>query len=100
MQTVGGMEGSIHIWEAAIIPSLLNNSGTWTDISEDTIKKLDALQNLFVLTLLKLPHSTPVPTLRGVLSLLGMRWTIWREKLKMVISIKKLDDKALAKEIF
>ena len=35
MQIVGGMEGAIHIWEAAVIPSLLNNSGTWTGISEE-----------------------------------------------------------------
>ena len=81
MQILGGMVGAINVWEAAILPSLLNNSGTWMDISVETIKKLDSLQNLFVLVLLKLPHSTPLPALRGVTGLMGIKWRIWKEKL-------------------
>ena len=100
MQILGGMIGAIDVWEAAIIPSLLNNSGTWVDISEETIRKLDSLQNLFVVTMTKLPHSTPLPALRGITGLLGMRWRIWREKLRMVDDIRKLDQKTLAKQIF
>ena len=100
MQILGGMVGAIDIWEAAILPSLLHNSGTWVDISEETLKKLDSLQNLFVQVLLKLPHSTPLPALRGVTGLLGMKWRIWREKLMMVDAIRKLDEDTLAKEMF
>ena len=39
------------------IPSLLNNCGLWIGIKDETIKKLDALQNMCVLTLLKMPLS-------------------------------------------
>ena len=35
MQIIGGINGSIDIWERAIIPMLLNNSETWVNISED-----------------------------------------------------------------
>ena len=60
LQLLGGMVGAIALWEACILSSLLTNCGTWTNISEEPIKKLDDLQNLLnLLNLLKLPHSTP-----------------------------------------
>ena len=43
--TLGGLGVGLDIWETAYIPSLLNNSSTWMEISQSTIDKLDDLQN-------------------------------------------------------
>ena len=37
MQAVGGLMGAWDLWNMAIIPSLLNNSGVWTEIDEKTV---------------------------------------------------------------
>ena len=41
--TACGVKAGIMLWERAIIPSLLNNSETWTFMSEESIKKLENL---------------------------------------------------------
>ena len=69
-------------------------------IQEDTIKKLDALQNLCILVLLKMPLSTPRLATRALSGLLGMKWRIWKEKINLVKAIKKLEDNTLAKEVY
>ena len=38
--SAGGVKAGIMLWEMAIIPSLLNNSETWTFISEESFKNL------------------------------------------------------------
>ena len=76
------------------------NCGTWLNISGETIKKLDDLQNLFVLVLLKLPHPTPCLSMRALTGMPGMRWRIWKQKISLVDAIKKLDNNTLAKETF
>ena len=45
VNTVGGLQSGIDYWETAYLPSLINNCQTWTDISEDSLKMLDCLQN-------------------------------------------------------
>ena len=70
------------------------------NIGEDSIKKLESLQNLFVLAVLKLPHSTPLLALRAMTGMLGMRWRIWREKLLLVAALRALKEDKLAKEVF
>ena len=100
IQILGGMVGALALWETCVLSSLLTNCGTWIDIKEETIKKLDSLQNLFVLVLLKLPHSTPRLAVRAITGLRGMRWRVWKEKLLLVAALRRLDDNTLAKEIF
>ena len=92
--------GAIDIFNMAICPSLLANCGTWVNISKETVKKLDALQHLFVKVLLRLPSSTVLPAYRAETGLRGMLWRIWEEKLLVVKAIKQMDDKELAKEVF
>ena len=94
------MMGALEIFNMAICPSLLANCGTWVNISKETIKKLDSLQNLFVKVLLKLPSSTVLPSYRAETSLLGFKWRIWEEKLFLVNAIKLLEDDMLAKEVY
>jgi hypothetical protein len=47
MQAVSGIESAIYLYESCIVPSLLANCATWTDIKEQTVKRLDATQDLF-----------------------------------------------------
>ena len=90
---------ALALWEACILPSLLNNCGTWISINETTIKKLDGLQNLLVLALLKMPQTTPQLSTRAMTGQLGMGHRIWKEKLNLVAAIKKLEENTLAKEV-
>ena len=100
MQVVGGMMGALDIYNTCIVSSLLNNSSVWINIHENSIKRLDALQNLFVKTLLHLPDSTPVPALRAITGQLGMKWRVWQEKLLLILAIRKVKEDTLAGEMF
>ena len=46
--SIGGIVTGIEIWEVAIIPFLLYNSETWTEIKKDTITLLNGLQFKFL----------------------------------------------------
>ena len=100
LQLPGGMVGALALRESCILPSLLNNCGTWIGTKEETIKKLDALQNMCLLTLLKMPRSFPQVATRVMSGMLGMRHRIWLEKLNPVDALRKLDNNTLAKEVF
>ena len=54
-QCMGGAVGALDLWELSVCPMLLNNSNTWTEISEN------------------LPVSTPKPVLTFDTGLLSMR---------------------------
>ena len=43
MQRIGGIRGTIDIWELAILPMLLNNCDTWLNINEELENKLKNL---------------------------------------------------------
>ena len=45
IDTVGGILAGLEIFDLAIIPGLLNNAETWTQISKESEKKLENLQN-------------------------------------------------------
>ena len=100
MQVVGGMLGALDIYNTCIVPSLLNNCSVWVDIKEKSVKQLDALQNMFVKTLLHLPDSTPSLALRAITGMRGMLWRIWEEKLLLVLAIRRLEEHTLAREMF
>ena len=59
MKVIGGIQGTFDIWNLAVIPALLNNCETWTDISGDSITELENLQNLFIRVILQVPVSCP-----------------------------------------
>ena len=63
VNTVGGLCAELELWEIAILPSLLNNCQTWINISEDSFKLLEDLQNTMYRTLLSVPRSCPIPSL-------------------------------------
>ena len=88
------------LWNVCVVPSLLNNCGVWINIADQSMKKQDDLQNMFVRTLFRLPSSTPIPALRGLVGCLGMKWRVWQEKLFLAKSIMELQEQELAKQVF
>ena len=51
-QIVAGMETALVLWEARCAPSLLRQTGTWTNISTTTEKELNKIRSWFLRLLL------------------------------------------------
>ena len=75
-QCIGGFMAALDIWEMAIVPTLLNNAGTWTEIDEDTEKRLEDLQLFYIRLILQVPVSTPKTALRSETGLMSMKHRI------------------------
>ena len=99
-QCIGGFMAAIDLWELAIIPTLLYNAGTWTEIDDDTIEILEELQLFFLRMILQVPVSTPKASLRWETGLMSMRHRIEKEKIMLINHIKNSDDKTLAKQVY
>ena len=100
MQVSGGLLGAFDIWEMAIVQALLNNSETWYDISEDTVNKLEEIQNLFLRVVLDVPASTPKPALLWETGFLPMSMRVMKRKLRFMNFIKNLGSDSLSKQIY
>ena len=48
VESIGGIRCGLTIWNMAIVPHLINNSETWTELDQDCIDELDKLQTLFL----------------------------------------------------
>ena len=44
-QSVGGMQTALDLWKVAILPTLLYNSSTWTEMGKEAVERLEELQN-------------------------------------------------------
>lgn len=99
MQVIGGIESAIDLYESCIVPSLLANCSTWTEIKESTEKRPDATQDLFGRVLLQVPQSSPRLATRAALGLLGMKWRVWQEKIPLVLAIWGQEENCLAREV-
>ena len=99
MQVIGGMMGAWDLWNHAIVPSLLSNCGTWMEISDTTVNKLEELQNLMVRRMLCVPESTSVVALRAEAGLLSMKHRIWLENVALAMAIRKMPESHLSKQV-
>ena len=100
MQRIRGIVAAFELWEKAIIPSLLNNAETWTEISEECMEELEDLQFLFVRTIMETAKSTPKTSLLWETGLLPMRERISRRKLTFISHIRKSGNDTLVKKVF
>jgi hypothetical protein len=99
MQIVGGLRSGIDLFESCIIPSLLSNCSTWTEITEHEEKMLDDLQLLLCSVLLPVTVSTPNASLRAALGLGGMSWRVKEAKVLLVSAIRRQEEGGLAREV-
>ena len=90
MQLAGGLLGAFDIWEMAIVQALLNNSETWLDISDESVARLEEIQEMFARVVLDVPGSTPEPALLWETGFLPMSIRVMKRKLNLMSFIKKL----------
>ena len=99
VNTVGGLQSGIDFWEMSYLPSLLNNCQTWINISEDSIKTLEDLQNTMYRNLLNVPRTCPLPALCWEFGGIQMRYRVIMKKLNFLWHLDNLEDGSLAKEV-
>ena len=98
-QRVGGAKAGLDLWETAFIPSLLNNCETWVEASDNTIEKLEELQNKFYRNLLSVPRTTPKPSLIWEMGGMKMKWRIIQKKLIFMNHVLHLGQDSLARQV-
>ena len=89
MQAMGGLMAAKHLWEGAIVPSLLASAGTWVGITPRVEEMCEELQELYWRTVLQVPKGTPRVMLRAETGCLKMKFRIWKMKLMLVRRIKQ-----------
>ena len=99
MQCIGGMMAAVDLFELAIIPALLNNSESWTDITPDALDVLEELQLMFLRIMLRVPVGTPKLAMKWDFGMLGMKFRIMIRKLTFINNIMHQDSKSLAKQV-
>ena len=52
-QVVGGFQSGLLLWETCCVPSLLHNCGTWVEMPDTAVKRLEALQCWYLRLLLR-----------------------------------------------
>ena len=88
------------LWEACCIPSLLHGAGTWVEMSTKTLNKLNSIQNWFLRLVLQVGPGAPVAALLWDARVLDMQLRVWREKLMLILHVRRLSDTSLAKQIY
>ena len=78
---------------------MLSGAGTWLGNISETEKVCNDLQYFFWRIMLNVPESCPKVGLLCDTKMINMKYRIYKEKCLLLQRIKKLDDKALAKEI-
>ena len=99
MNSLGGLEAGIKIWDIAILPFLLNNCETWVDISRESIKMLDDLQQMFLRYMFGTPRTCPTPILLWESGSFMMEHRIAQKKLMFYHHLINLPKGSLAYEV-
>ena len=89
----------LEIWELAIVPHILNNSETWTNLNKKAVEILEDIQLMFMRYLLATPRTCPIPSLLWETGGLLMEIRIHKRKLMFFHHILNLPENSLAGEI-
>ena len=95
----GGLKAGIDIWELAVLPKLLFNSGTWMDISATTMQELEDMQLKFYRCILAVGSGCPIPSLYWETGGMLIKNRILKNKLLLLHHISTLGEDTLAREI-
>ena len=99
-RAVGGMETALMLWQTCVIPSLLHGAGTWQEMSKQTVKQLNSIQNWFIRLMLQVGPGAPLPALLWETGLLDMELLVWIEKIMLILHIRNLETRAIARKIY
>ena len=98
-RVIGGLITGLEIWEIAVMPYILNNSETWTDIPKDAMDLLENLQLDFLRNLLDTPRTCPTPSLLWETGTITMQNKILKKKLLFYHHLLHLAHDSLAWEV-
>ena len=96
----GGLKVGIDIWEHAVLPKLLFNSGCWQEISDNTVQELEDLQLHFYRCLLTVGSGCPIPALYWETGGKMIKYRILQEKLLLLHHIATLTEDSLARQVY
>ena len=99
INVAGGLRAGIDIWELSVLPFLLNNSESWSDIPAEAYKQLEDLQRMFYRLLFATPISTPSPALLWETGALTMKNRIIMRKLSFYHHVMRLEKEAVASRV-
>ena len=99
-RVVGGMESALVLWEACVIPTLLHGAGTWTNMRVGTVDKMNSLQMWFLRMVLEVGPGAPLAALRWDTGLIDMKLRVWKEKIMMIIHLRRLAETSLASKVY
>ena len=96
----GGVTSGIMLWEVAVIPSLINNSETWTELEETQLERMEDLQSMLLRTLFNTAKTTPRALLYWDTGVLPISYKIEQQKLLFLHHLVILSEDSLAKQIY
>ena len=97
---IGGFNVALEIWDAAIVPMLLNNCESWLSIPKKTLKVLDDLFNIFYRSLFRIGSGCPKANLYWQCGTLTVDNIILQKKLLFLFHLANLPRDSLAYEVF
>ena len=100
MHSLGGIKAGIEIFNLAILPKLIYNSDTWTEMNDKAIKRLENLQNTFLRCIFSVPTSTPTAALNWDSGFLSVEYRVSQKKLMLIHHLVNMEKNALASEVF
>merc|ERR1711949_99735 len=92
MGSLRNSETPFKLFEARVIPSLLNNSESWIDIQNGHIKDLQDFQDEFIRRVLHLPGQTTKAIINWDIGMTPMKWRIAGKKLQYMRKIQLKED--------
>ena len=87
------------MFEAQIIPSLLNNAESWIGITNKQITALQDFQDTFTRKVLHLAPSTTKALINWDVGMMPMKWRVASKKLQFIRKISLKDNRNIAKEV-
>ena len=93
----GGLKAGIDIWELAVLPKLLFNSGCLMGISDNTIQELEEIQLKFYRCLFSVGSGCPIPSLYWETGGILMKHRILHSKLLLLHHVATLGEERFMK---
>ena len=85
------------MFEARVIPALLNNCESWIDIQDKHIKDLQDFQDDFIRRVLHLPPQTTKAIINWDIGMMPMKWRIAGKKLQYMRKVQMKGDDSITK---
>ena len=97
---IGRITVAFDLWEMAIVPCLLHNAETWTNITSKSLKLLDKIQAKYLRLVLAVGQGCPIVTMYTETATLLMSNRILLKKLIFMFHISNLPIGTLARDFY